>query len=259
MNQYKFSIITVCYNAEKFISETIKSLTKQSFKDYEYIIKDGGSTDKTLEYAYALTGDMKNAYIVSEKDKGIYDAMNIAVGMAKGEYIYFLNAGDYFIDNFVLEKTAAFIESHDDDVVYGNAAMFGQGNYSIKKYGRICSKKLYFLSGDCICHQAMFAKWDLFRKKQFNLNYKVCADKEWQLFFLSQGRSFESMNFEIAVVLTDGFSKEHIKDFENETYECLDIYCKRYKWVYGLILLLKRKYKVLSFFRYVEKKFFYKS
>lgn len=259
MKRYKFTIITVCYNAEKYITNTIKSLLQQKFLDYEYIIKDGGSSDRTMEYIYMLTSSMKNVHIISEKDNGIYDAMNIAINMANGDYVYFLNAGDCFIDNAILEKTAKFIGKKNFDVVYGNVALINQSNYCIKKYGKIYSRKIFYLSGDCICHQAMFAKRALFERKQFDIKYKVCADKEWQLYFLSQNVEFVPMYFEIAEVLIDGFSKDHRSDFEKETCECLEKYCKPNQWIYQLILKLKKNKICLCIFRFAEGQIFHKN
>lgn len=89
----KFSIITVCYNAEQYLKRTIQSVLEQDMNAYEYIIKDGKSTDSTMEIVHTMLRENDNVHLVSEKDKGIYDAMNAAVDQAKGEYLFFLNAG----------------------------------------------------------------------------------------------------------------------------------------------------------------------
>lgn len=90
----KITIITVCFNAEQTLRETIQSVLGQTFQDYEYLIIDGNSSDKTLDIVKEYKSDKIKLY--SEDDRGIYNAMNKGIAKAKGEYLYFLNAGDSF-------------------------------------------------------------------------------------------------------------------------------------------------------------------
>lgn len=99
---YKLSIITVCYNAENEIARTIESVLKQTFNDFEYIIVDGASTDSTLNIVNSYKSSIQQ--IISEPDKGIYDAMNKGIKMANGEWVIMMNAGDLFASNTVLEE-----------------------------------------------------------------------------------------------------------------------------------------------------------
>ena len=103
-----FSIITVCYNAQEVIGNTIKSTLNQSFHDFEYVIVDGDSQDNTFPSIQKIVSAyvQRNIKIVSEPDKGIYDAMNKATRMASGTYCLFMNAGDTFHSDDVLEKVA---------------------------------------------------------------------------------------------------------------------------------------------------------
>ena len=239
MYQYKYTIITVCYNAEQYIKETIESVLKQNFQDYEYIIKDGKSKDSTLAIIHSVIKENDRFHIVSDTDQGIYDAMNQAVSLAKGEYVFFLNAGDCLIDNFVLKNVNEFTQKKPADVVYGNILQIGKNWKRQRKYGQICSKKWYFLSGDCICHQAIFARIELFTEKLFDTRYLVCADKEWQLYYIRNKRQFVAMNFTVASVLQEGFSTEHVKDFEEETLQCLEKYCQGTIWIYKYVDWMK--------------------
>lgn len=239
MGKYKFTIITVCYNAEKFIEDTIKSVLMQEYQNFEYIIKDGNSTDKTMDIVYSMLDEKENIRIISEKDNGIYDAMNCAVSQAMGQYVYFLNAGDCFENPAVLKDVERFLDENQVDVAYGDVILVKNENQSIRKYGKICSRKMYFLSGDCICHQAMFARTQLFENKLFDLRYKVCADKEWQLYHIVNRKKFMPMSFPIATVLVDGFSTAHVSDCEKETKVCVKKYCKKMSWIYACVEWMK--------------------
>lgn len=253
MSKYKFTIITVCYNAEKDIARTIKSVLQQDYKEYEYIIKDGLSTDQTMNVVNSMVDESENIHIISEKDQSLYDAMNIAVAKAIGEYIFFLNAGDCFCDENVLKRTSDFIKSNEADIVYGDVIHVSSEKECVRKYGWICGKKSYFLSGDCICHQALFAKRTLFDAKKFDLKYKVCADKDWELFQIASKVSLKPMGFTVAIVLVEGFARSHVEDFERETRILLEKYCPWTVWIYKFIMFTKKNPMILHFFRLVEK------
>ena len=112
----KISIVTICYNVENDIEQTILSVINQSYSDLEYIIIDGASKDKTLEIVNRYKD--KISKIVSEPDKGIYDAMNKGIKQATGEWVGFINAGDKYVDNNVLSTFVAKVSSNAD-VAYG--------------------------------------------------------------------------------------------------------------------------------------------
>ena len=254
MDQYKFSIITVAYNAEECIIDTIKSVINQEFTNYEYIIKDGHSSDNTIEQIYSIVNECENVHIISENDKGIYDAMNIAAEKAMGEYVFFLNAGDCFCDSKVLLNVNQYAEKYANDILYGNIVHLMGNTSCIRKYGNICRKKIYYLSGDCICHQAIFAKKSCLDVHRFNLGYKVCADKEWLLYSIISHNNLRHMNFEIVTAPVDGFARNHIDDFERETYSILRKYCKRTAWIYSGFKTLKRNKIILKIIHWMEKK-----
>ena len=237
--KYRFSIITVCYNAEDTIGATIDSLLMQKFSDYEYIIKDGGSTDSTLDIIRSKVKESKRIHIITEPDKGIYDAMNTAVILSNGGYIYFLNAGDEFAGENVLADIDSEIEQSDCDVIYGNVIQISGKDERLRKYGSICSKGMYNISGDCICHQALFARRELLADHRFDLSYKVCSDKEWQMYCIRNKMRFRSFDVTIARVLTEGFSLEHVKDFEDETMRLIEKYHPHLLWMYKIVCSMK--------------------
>lgn len=119
MNKYKISIITVCYNAEFEVERTIKSVLNQTYSDFEYVIIDGASSDSTMQIIKRY-GD-RIQQVVSESDKGIYDAMNKGVRMVNGEWIIMMNAGDVFASVDVLEKIFSSHIPADIDFIYSNS------------------------------------------------------------------------------------------------------------------------------------------
>ena len=240
MDKKKFTIITVCYNAEKYIKETIESLLCQTCEDYEYIIKDGGSTDKTLEIAHALLDDKENAYIVSNPDKGIYDAMNQAVELARGEYIYFLNAGDRLYNADVLRHIKKISEENEADLIYGSIVLEDKDVLIDKRYGNIYQQPWMYLLGDCICHQALFTRKDEFENKKFDTSYKICADREMQLFSQKKGCKYICTKDVVAQVLVDGYSLQNVEVYKQETRECLKKYYSSYVWIYDVFCRIKQ-------------------
>ena len=254
MKRPKFSIITVCYNAEKFIGNTIQSVLSQSFNDFEYIIKDGSSADNTVNVVHALCDGAENVILIQNKDQGIYDAMNIALDMAKGQYIFFLNAGDKFVDSNVLDKIKNFIDHHEADIFYGNVIEVEYQKKFLRRYSKKNSKIWYYSLGACLCHQGMFCDRKLFEERKFDTIYRVCADREWQLYHLNEGKIAIAMGITVAEVLVEGFSSEHVVELEEETEKCIKLYCGRYYNVYRAIKWIKRNKLIHLVLRKIEKK-----
>lgn len=250
MSKYKFSVITVCYNAQDSISETIKSVLTQTNKEFEYIIKDGDSTDDTMRIVGDLVGKNNQVKLIQGKDKGIYDAMNIAVKETSGEYVLFLNAGDTFYRNTTLEQLSQEMCLPDIGIYYGNIVQVGtEGNEIVKKmriYSKNSIKKMQYAVGRCLCHQAMLAKKKLFEERLFDLQYQVCADREWQLYHLAKGCKTKYLPITVSEVLVEGYSKLHVSELEAEVKQCVYQYCREYVWMYNTITLLKRN-RVIGF------------
>ena len=164
MSRCKFTIITVCYNAEKYIEDTINSVLSQTYGSFEYIIKDGQSSDGTMDIVHRLTDSDNRVMIIQGKDRGIYDAMNIAVLQASGEYILFLNAGDAFVNDLVLSKTAEYMTAQTADIYYGDVIEISNKRKSLRVYTEKNSKMWYYSLGACLCHQGMFCKKELFQR-----------------------------------------------------------------------------------------------
>ena len=170
-----FSIITVVYNNEKYLEETILSVVNQKFRNFEYIIIDGGSSDKTLDIIKRY--DSQIDYWISEKDKGIYDAFNKGMSLAKGDFIGIVNSDDTYLDN-ALEIIAKYINeltNKEIDFIFG----------SVKKHWGILygyrPEKIYYSWGFYSSHSTGFFLRRSSAKKigLYNINYKYHADYDY--------------------------------------------------------------------------------
>ncbi|NIJ45768.1 glycosyltransferase involved in cell wall biosynthesis [Wenyingzhuangia heitensis] len=172
----KVSIITINYNNEKGLVKTINSVENQSYKEFEFIIVDGNSDDDSKNVIERCK--RKDKYI-SEKDKGVYNAMNKGIKMASNEYVIFMNSGDIFYDDFVLEKIVPEL-NQSIDLVYGNTLYYNDDGYEREEFPP--KKMTYsFLRVGGINHQAAFIRKQLFYETFFyNEDYKICSD--WEFF-----------------------------------------------------------------------------
>jgi glycosyltransferase involved in cell wall biosynthesis len=178
MNNKKLTIITINYNNNKGLLKTFESIKNQTWLDFEYIVIDGGSTDGGKEL---IENNAQINYWVSEKDSGVYNAMNKGIRAATGDYIIFMNSGDFFYDNDVLEKVAKHFDSNIS-IFYGNAHFLGKEMDKIIDYPDKLS--FSFFTHTSLCHQATFIKKDLFDKIfYYNENYKIVSD--WEFFAYS--------------------------------------------------------------------------
>lgn len=174
MTNPKITIVTICYNSEEFIADTIKSVLSQTYSNIEYFIIDGKSTDNTLKIAVTYKTDSR-LKIISEKDKGIYDAMNKGISLASGDFIIFMNSGDKFYSSTIINDIFSAGYPCDSKIIYGDVEMVYQ-NYK-KKYKSLPIKKLTYRM--VFSHQSVFVSTDLLRKYGFNLNYKIGADYDF--------------------------------------------------------------------------------
>lgn len=175
----KFSIITVCKDAQNTIENTIQSVISQSYRDFEYIIVDGVSTDKTLEIVEKYRDSITKC--ISEPDSGLYDAMNKGINVATGDYLFFLNADDRFLDNNVLEKTFIKAKNIEAELLYGDQSFVDAqtGSVSTRKHNKL--NKIYLLK-NTPCQPATFYRKDVFSKYgNFNTDFKLVSDHEWFL------------------------------------------------------------------------------
>lgn len=169
------SIITITYNAARHILPTLESVANQNYRNYEHIIIDGASTDDTLAIARQY-GDIR---ILSEKDHGLYDAMNKGIALARGRYLLFLNAGDSFHSDRIL---AAYADRarHGDDIIYADTVIVDEARHIIGKRHLTAPQNLTFESfskGMLVCHQAFMVRREL--APAYDEQYRFSADYDW--------------------------------------------------------------------------------
>jgi glycosyltransferase involved in cell wall biosynthesis len=196
----KVTVVTVTYNAAGYIEETIQSVVNQTYSNIEYIIIDGASSDGTLgivdRYRESLTG------VISEKDNGLYDAMNKAIEMATGEWIVFMNAGDVFYDKNVLENIfGGYIQ---EDFVYGdhvwiNAESAAEVHVKCRPLDLMWQKISF-------SHQSLFARVELMKRHKFNLDYSIVSDYEFYFSHYAKGCSFRYVPFPVCKIISGGVS-----------------------------------------------------
>jgi len=201
----KLSIITICYN-EKDVENTCLSIIKQTWQDFEWIVIDGGSDSWCTDILEKYREHM--AYYVSEKDAGRYEAMNKGIFHANGEYLLFMNAGDYFLNGETLKRVSAYF-SKNTDIFYGDAVFkMPRGNYQYKLLPSEIDA-LFFIK-DCIVHQAAYVKATLFQKfGKYSTDFKIVSDwKKW-IEFVQAGCTFEHLPFLCTICNYNEISTTH--------------------------------------------------
>lgn len=177
----KFTIITVCYNASTTIRETIDSVLGQTYQELEYIVVDSKSEDGTVEILQSITD--KRLTFISEKDSGIYNAMNKGLKMASGDYLIFLGADDIFYDKDVLKKVAGKLTG-SNDVVYGDVMLKTRQRLYNGAFSR------WTWGHRNICHQSIFYPKSVYGRYMYNEKYRSVADWDYNLRLLIDGIKF---------------------------------------------------------------------
>ena len=218
MSSPMLSIITIVFNGEKYIETTIKSVLSQTYQNIEYIIIDGDSIDYTIQIVNKYKD--KISKVISEKDKGIYDAMNKGISMATGDYILFLNAGDELFDINTLENI--FKLQENADVYYGYTVVVNEhrkivSNRRLKPPKILNWKSLQW--GMVVCHQSFIVKRSLC--PSYDLSYKISADFNWMVEVLKKSNSIVNTNFVISKFLKGGTSRKFILKSLKERFQIM--------------------------------------
>lgn len=203
LNLVKFTVITIAYNEENNIAETMQSVLRQDYKDLEYLVIDGASSDHTVEIANKLAEESgRDVKVYSEPDFGIYNAMNRGITKASGDYVIFMNAGDSFCKDTILSNIAGKIEQNGPAVYYGQAYLMRGG----RCVGKNTTKHKMLLKGNMPIHQSIVAPLSLLKKYYFNETYKIRGDYDWVLRCYRAGVKFVDMDFPICNYDCSGLS-----------------------------------------------------
>lgn len=201
------SVVTVCYNAASTLEDTIQSVISQTYRHVEYIIVDGASTDGTTEIIKRYRGHISR--VLSEPDRGLYDAMNKGLGMATGDYVCFLNAGDSFHEDETLALMVRTLPVYTTlpDVVYGETALVDSEGHLIRMRRLSAPARLTWKSfrlGMLVCHQAFFARRDI--APQYDLQYRFSSDFDWCIRVMKQAGTLHNTHLVIIDYLDEGMT-----------------------------------------------------
>jgi glycosyltransferase involved in cell wall biosynthesis len=245
INNPKLTVITVVLNGGEGFKETVFSVLEQSWTNFEYLIFDGGSTDGGPEWIQSI--ENKNIRFIKGKDKGIYDAMNQAIDLASGEWIYFLNAGDTFYLKNTLENIFQKLNSNTNLFSGFVQTKNDPTGVSIQAGVSLSLNEFYFKIP--VSHQGLMCKKELFNSiGLFNLKYSVVADQEWLIrYFTSNNIKYQFISIPFAWYETVGFSHNNRKKAIKQCLNYSNLYFPkyihllniiRYPFIYFKILLL---------------------
>lgn len=237
------TLITCTYNAEAVLQRTLDSVLRQSHGNIEHIIIDGKSKDATLSIArqYKAANDLKRTghkvVIVSEPDKGLYDAMNKGINMATGDYLCFLNAGDMLYDKDTIKSIAAAGDGHggsangsrvEASVIYGETDIVDDQGKFLRHRRLQAPEKLTwrsFRNGMLVCHQSFYANTAIAKATPYNLKYKISADVDWCIRIMKEGdrRGMTTCNTHkvLCNYLAGGMSNKHQRTSLHERYDTM--------------------------------------
>jgi glycosyltransferase involved in cell wall biosynthesis len=226
------TIITVVYNGEASIGDTIRSVINQDYQNLEYIIVDGGSTDNTVEIIKSF-GNKIDLWI-SERDRGIYDAMNKGIALANGNWINFMNSGDRLAKTDTLSQI--FSQKPEADLLYGNAVI-EHSDFSVPFPVHPINT---IWKNSPFCHQACFVKAEVMKSYKFDLQYKIGADHD--LFYRAYKNNLVFKYIPVLVCLFDGrdgtTKKRIIQAIKDKRDLALKYEYSTAKWLYYQLYML---------------------
>ena len=234
------SIITITYNAADVIRPTLESLNHQTFRDFEHLVIDGASRDKTVRI---ITETSPGSIVRSEPDQGLYDAMNKGLRAARGKYVLFLNAGDAFHSPDTLKRYA---DCDGADIIYGDTVIVDNDRRFLKPRHLSVPERLTFQSfanGMLVCHQAFMVRREL--APEYDLQYRFSADYEWTLRCLKAANTAKNINLNTVTIdyLSDGLTDHNHRASLKERFR---IMCRYYGTFPTLLRHLRFAYRSIT-------------
>ncbi|MEO0342307.1 MAG: glycosyltransferase family 2 protein [Pseudomonadota bacterium] len=250
-----FTVITVSFNASDLIANCIQSVNEQDYPNIEHVFIDGGSTDGTVEIIKAQSA--KRTYLQSKPDWGIYDAMNIGIARAKGQYIAIINADDRLADPFVLSKVAETFECSDAKIVFGGLQFETSEGKPMEVYvPKAFQKGQSFRKAWQAAHPAMFVRKEAYNEGGvFNTSYAITADLDLQVRFL-EVLNFKSARVDkvLAVMRVGGVSGRLNSKFR-AVFETVLIFSEQRLFDQGLQFMWNRyKYAPQALIKYLRRR-----
>ena len=233
----KFTIVTITYNAADVFMRTADSVARQTYAAVEHLIIDGASSDGTQNMAeeYKKASDAaRNGHevrIVSEPDKGLYDAMNKGLRLATGDYVCFLNAGDSFHEDDTLQQMVHTLRELTElpDVLYGETELVDAEGHFVRMRRLQAPEHLTwrsFRQGMLVCHQAFFAKRTL--AEPYDLSYRFSADFDWCIRIMKKSKVLHNTHLTLIDYLEEGMTTRNHKASLHERFR---IMTKHYGWL----------------------------
>lgn len=239
----KLSVITVCYNAGSHLEQTIRSVTEQTYPYIEYIIIDGGSTDHTSSIIRKYQ-DQIQVY-VSEKDKGIYDAMNKGLKLASGDFVIFMNAGDEFYEPTTVQQV--FAKYQGDDVIYGETLFEKEDGTRVGLMSEIRKRPLpvklnwkSFRYGMNVGHQSIFVRRSL--APEYNLGHPFSADIDWIIRILKKTDKTQNCGMIVSRFRLGGTTEKNLKASLKDRYKVFDKHYGKFSNFLNHILIAFKYY-----------------
>lgn len=219
-----FSIITINFNGAALLAGTIESVRAQTYPHIEYWIIDGGSTDGSVELIRQYAAKMPNLYWISERDKGLYDAMNKGLRRATGDFVWFLNGGDHLHAPDTVEKTASLV-GPDTGVLYGETLLVDEKRHPAGTMSELSTRRLParlhwrdYAGGMLVVHQSFVARRDLAPEYRTD---NLCADYDWCIRILKKSKQNNHTGLILSDYLMGGLSKKRHRQSLRDRFEVM--------------------------------------
>lgn len=239
------SIITVVFNGEKYLEETIQSVINQTYSNVEYIIIDGGSSDGTLDIIKKY--EERIDYWVSEKDRGIYDAMNKGIKLCSGDIVGLINSDDWY-EKDIFKEVINYFYNNDTDILCGNINYVKENKTIVENINSNLYKMNYRMS---ICHPSVFVKKAIYNKYLYDTAYSIASDYDFLLKLMVKKYKFSYLNKTIANMRMGGISYKNKIIGENEQLQIIKNNFRNNLLKLSIVLVIRQA--SLIYVKYIKK------